>query len=688
MSNKVFPTFFYCQYLKTTLLGILIGFNLLNSFSIFSQNKTHTISYLEDPDKKLSAEQLDLKQFHPSENKSLNFGFYRGSIWILITTKEYSEDAIIEFKNSNLDNLTFFTIDSNSYKLDLQMGDYFPFNDRPLKHRFFQYPMQGKDSIIVKIENFGDQLFIPIEIKDGEKAKERRYHEQIIFGAYYGLCLFAFLLNLFLYLRIKERANLFYALYLIGIVALQLALDGHGFQYLWSDSVFIAQHAPPFFASFSVLSLLLFTQYFLGLKNLLPTTHHVFNGVAVLLVINCVLSLLPNFYALSILFINVATLSLNFAILPLAFVAIRKNFKPARFFLAAFILLILCVFTFVMRNFGFIPSSFFADYSLQIGSTAEIVLLSYAIVDKFNSYKEEALKGLKEINKIQAEQNIKLEKEVAYRTERITEQKNQIEQKNNEIIDSINYAKRIQHALIPSKQEVTDLLPQSFVIWHPKDIVSGDFYWVSKVVTTKKEEPNSKMVLCCVGDCTGHGVPGAILSVLGLKILNLSLKNPEVNTTSQALSYLHDEFNRTFTNSKENMLSDGMDIGFCAIDFEQLELYFSGAKNGVYIIRDNKLIEIKGDRYTIGSNNESIIFQQHSIKLMKNDLVVLYSDGYADQFGGPRNKKFKYQTLKDLLVTYSEGSILELESKLNDAFMEWKGEFEQTDDVCLLGFKI
>lgn len=683
-----FLTHFLCRNLKSGILFLLIGFALIGNSKITAQETTHSISFFEDPGNVYSPEKLDLKKFKKSANNSLNFGFYQGTIWVLISSDSPSKEEIIEFKNSNLDILTFFSIDSNQFKYDLQMGDYFPFDARPLKNRFFKYPNKGNDSILVKIENFGDQLFIPIVIQDNEQINEQSYDEQIIFGSYYGLCLFAFLLNLFLYLRIREAANLFYAMYLIGIVLLQLALDGHGFQFLWSDSVFIAQHAPPFFASFSVLFLLLFTQYFLSTKVIVPRIHFIFNIIRIVLIVNCILSLLPSYYAFSILLINIATLLLNISILPLAIVAIRKQFRPARYFLAAFTLLILCVFTFILRNFGIIPSSFFADYSLQIGSTAEIVLLSYAIVDKFNSYKEDALNSLKKINKIQAEQNMELEKEVALRMERITEQRDQIELKNKEIIDSINYAKRIQDALIPTRKEVTAVLPESFIIWKPKDIVSGDFYWVSQVVTTKKDEENSKLVLCVVGDCTGHGVPGAILSVLGLKILNLSLKNPLVNTTSDAMNYLNDEFARTFSIGKENALSDGMDIGFCAIDFDQLNLYFSGAKNGIYIIRNNELIEIKGDRFSIGSTDNSLSFEQHIFKLIHNDLIVLYSDGYADQFGGPRNKKLKYQTLKDLLVAHSAGPIEELESELNSAFMQWKGNTEQTDDVCLLGFRV
>lgn len=641
-----------------------------------------------DPGNELKINNLPFEKFESSNSSSFNFGFYIGTVWLKLETKYLSENAIVELRNSNLDIIDFYVKKQDKYFLISQTGDHFRFNHRDIKSRFFQFKPGENNEIVFRVKNYGDQLFIPVKIYDGETLNENNYQEQIIFGVYYGLCLFAFFLNVFLFLKIKERSNLYYSLYLVGIVFLQLALDGHGFQYLWSDNVFLAKHAPPLMASFSILFLILFSQSFLSLNTMMPKFNKGFVAIGTLVFINIFLSVFPQTYWVSVLLINVLTLLLNLIIIPVAFIAVKRKFKPAKFFLTAFILLIISVFVFVLRNFGLIESNLFTDYSLQIGSTAEVILLSFAIVDKFNSYKEEAVTRLEEINQIQTEQNVKLEAKVLERTLEITEQKDLVQKKNSEIIDSINYAKRIQTSLIPSTEEFKQLLPQSFVFWEPKDIVSGDFYWVSEV-STLSNNVSINLTTFCVGDCTGHGVPGAIISVLGLKILNMTVKNPEINSTSEALEYLDQEFSKTFhVDDTGFTIQDGMDIGFCALDRENKKLYFSGAKNGVYIIRGKELIEIKGDKRSIGSRYMDDRFQQHTIEVQSNDMIILYSDGYADQFGGAREKKFKYQPLKNLLIENAQLSMSEQLDALKANFHNWKGNIEQTDDVCIVGVRV
>ena len=676
------------------LLFFVFAINCIAAVSVFGQNQqviqsdNCKFSSLQDPENSYQVGNLPFEQFETTDGSSFNFGFFIGTVWLKIEANNLSDEAIIELRNSNLDVIDFYIKKQEKYFLIESSGDHYKFNHRKINSRFFQFQPKGGTEILIRIQNFGDQLFVPIKIYDRKDASNRDYSEQIIFGIYYGLCLFAFFLNVFLFLKIRERSNLFYSLYLVGIVALQLALDGHGYQYIWSESVFFAKHAPPFLASFSIMFLILFSQAFLNTKTLTPKFNQLFNVIGGLVFINLFLSFIPPTYSIAVLLINLLTLGLNILIIPVAIHALKKNFKPAKFFLTAFILLILSVFVFVMRNFGVLESNLLTDYCLQIGSTAEVILLSFAIVDKFNSYKEEAVTRLEEINQIQVEQNLKLEAKVLQRTEQITEQKDLLQKKNSEIIDSINYAKRIQSALIPSKEEFKQFLPESFVFWEPKDIVSGDFYWVSDAQTTI-DGKDVYLTTFCVGDCTGHGVPGAIISVLGLKILNMTVKNAEINSTAEALEYLDKEFEKTFhVNDSGQMIQDGMDISFCALDRDNKKLYFTGAKNGVYIIRGKELIEIKGDKRSIGSSYSSDPFIQHVIDVEEGDLIVLYSDGYADQFGGERGKKFKYLPLKNLLQKNAHLPMQEQLTDLKKVFFDWKGSIEQTDDVCIVGVRV
>lgn len=676
------------NYLQNFLVGWMLIVASLYSFGASNQ-KNFKVAYLLDDKSEFKLADVSKSNFTINKGNSPNFGFYKGTVWLKLAINQLNENSILEIKNSNIDHISYYTFQKNGYKLVEQTGDLFPFQHRKIKHRFFHFKLNSADTVLLKINNNGKQLFIPLSINSNEKYAARDSDEQFIFGIYYGLCLFALILNLFIYSRIRERSTLMYLFYLSGLIFLQLAIDGHGFEYIWGTSPYIANHAPALSATISVFFLILFTQSFLQTKNFSPKSHRVLIFISFLALINLGLSLVPSTHQIATVIINVITLLLNILILPIAFIVFKKKFRPARYFLLAFVILIFSAIAFILRNFGVLPSSFITDYSLQIGSIFEITLLTFAVVDRFKSFKTEALRRLEELNKLQAEQNERLEREVKERTKEINDQKILIEQKNKETLDSINYAKRIQTALIPSEQSFNSNFKDAFTLWEPKDIVSGDFYWASQVTTTLKDAENRGLTVFCVGDCTGHGVPGAIISVIGLKLLNLTISNVSINSTSEALDFLHDQFNRTFqTELKDHVIRDGMDVAICAIDKENKKLYFSGARNGVYIVRDNELIELKGDKQSIGAESQLSNYTQHVFNLQINDAIYLYSDGFADQFGGKKGKKFMYKTLKDLILTNSYLPMSSQKAALYKAFIDWKGDLEQTDDVCIVGIRV
>jgi serine phosphatase RsbU (regulator of sigma subunit) len=273
----------------------------------------------------------------------------------------------------------------------------------------------------------------------------------------------------------------------------------------------------------------------------------------------------------------------------------------------------------------------------------------------------------------------------------LEQSKHEVEEKNREIVDSINYAKRIQDALIPPKGVMERIIPNSFVIFKPKDIVSGDFYWVSNTnTTTNTTSDQDNLVLFSAADCTGHGVPGAFMSVIGLKLFNQSVKQAEVNSPAEALDFLNTEvFNTVNLHSDgENVIRDGMDVALCALNYSTLKLYFAGANNPVYIIRNKELHEIKGDKKPIGSYQSEEHFTNNEYQLEKGDMVYVFSDGYPDQFGGPKGKKLKYSVFKRLLTNNSHLEVEEQKKVLEDYFEEWRGELEQLDDVCVIGVRV
>ncbi|MDP4210949.1 MAG: two-component regulator propeller domain-containing protein [Bacteroidota bacterium] len=262
----------------------------------------------------------------------------------------------------------------------------------------------------------------------------------------------------------------------------------------------------------------------------------------------------------------------------------------------------------------------------------------------------------------------------------IERQREQLALKNRNITDSINYAKRIQEALMTSERFFKRILPESFVLHQPKDIVSGDFFWIS--------ERDSK-IFVAAADCTGHGVPGAFMSIIGIELFRKITVSQGIDKPAQILDILNREFEKIFKDVDSEAIKDGMDIAFCVIDKQSRTLEFSGAINPIYLIRDNKITEIRGSRFSIGldENPENQTFENKQIELQDDDVIYLFSDGYVDQFGGPEGKKFKYRRFRHLLLTIYQYPMEEQRHLLEDRINRWKGNLEQVDDILVIGLK-
>jgi serine phosphatase RsbU (regulator of sigma subunit) len=270
----------------------------------------------------------------------------------------------------------------------------------------------------------------------------------------------------------------------------------------------------------------------------------------------------------------------------------------------------------------------------------------------------------------------------------ISEQKNVLFEKNKEITDSISYAKRLQEAILPPNQLIEEKLPNSFIVFEPKDVVSGDFYWM---------ENSGDHVIFAVADCTGHGVPGAMVSVVCSNALNRAVKEFQLTKPSEILDKVRNLVIETFrsgSNSGEIKLEDikdGMDISLCMLNLNTLNLQYSGANNPLWILRkdSNDMEEIKADKQPIGVyHDDSKPFTNHNIQLNKEDSIYLFSDGFADQFGGEKGKKLKYKPFKNMLISIRNKTVKEQQSSLLKEFHNWKGDMEQIDDICIMGVRI
>jgi serine phosphatase RsbU (regulator of sigma subunit)/Tfp pilus assembly protein PilF len=272
-----------------------------------------------------------------------------------------------------------------------------------------------------------------------------------------------------------------------------------------------------------------------------------------------------------------------------------------------------------------------------------------------------------------------------HKSNELLKQKNEIiESRNKDILDSITYAKRLQTAVLPTDDDILKLVNEYFLFFQPRDIVSGDFYFIEPINTNEKK----RLLAFAVADCTGHGVPGAFMSMLGFDILKNSLTEKHVNSASEALDYLNGRLTRILRTTSGSQVRDGMDIAFCVLDPESLKLYFSGANNPCWIIKKDKTFaELKPDKQPIGFFEKSSPFTLQFAQLEHGDMFYLFTDGFADQFGGPKGKKFKYKQLKDLLSKISDLPMNEQREAVSKAFMNWKGNLAQTDDVCIIGIR-
>lgn len=270
------------------------------------------------------------------------------------------------------------------------------------------------------------------------------------------------------------------------------------------------------------------------------------------------------------------------------------------------------------------------------------------------------------------------EKELASRE--VLQQRNLLQSRTKNIEDSLKYAQRIQKAMFTTPGEMRALFPDSFIFQQPKDIVSGDFYWARRI---------NGRVLFSVADCTGHGVPGAFMSLIGLEFFRQIVVEKEILQPAEILNQMNRYFDLVFGKLEELSLKDGIDLAFCAYDYQNRILEYAGAFNPVYIIRDNEIIEVKGDRIIVGPDFglQRRSFRNRRVKLEEDDVLYLFSDGYADQFGGPEGKKFKYRRFRHLLMTIHKLPMEEQHRKIEENISEWMGQHDQIDDQMVIGIR-
>lgn len=651
--------------------------------------KGNQLTYYIDESSNSSLDDIQkmFSKFKPIQSDMVNLGFERKDVWFYFETKNLSPKRLIRMlrlSNPIIDEVDMYKrIGHSSFILVGKSGDQRPFAWRYNGNREMIFPLKlepnSTNAYLFRVNNGGEQFYFQASLEKESKLEINNGKQLVFYGFLFGMMIFIILLNLFVGIIFKQRIAYLYTIYGASFTLLQLSLLGFGTTLFWKDQFYLSNHGNPILATISVFFFLRFTYAFLELKKHTPKIKPIVLAFEIALIANLIISFIPGFTLInSALVVNALTLLLNVFIFYPLIVTLKTGSNTAKSFLVAFSVLQISVFAFVLRNFGVIPNSFLAENGLQIGTAVEMTILTFGILQRFKSINDQAISTLAETNQLKENINQQLEAEVALRTHEISMQRNELENKNNEITSSIEYAKRIQFALLPSKNVIRNTVPELEVSYHPKDIVAGDFYWFKSLQINQKE-----WCFVAVADCTGHGVPGAMMSVLCMNALDESSRLLR-DANPNELLHLVNSYLQHYLATDGMEIADGMDISLVCFQPETRTLRYSGANNPLWYFQNNDIQVISATKRPVGKSESDLLFEMHEITYEQNFRFLLFSDGCIDQFGAVTGKKLKTPGFKKIALKQANEDLTTHFKSIETALFEWKGTEEQLDDICFL----
>jgi serine phosphatase RsbU (regulator of sigma subunit) len=642
-------------------------------------------------------------QWEKAMQDNLSFGLdNKTAYWVRIAIEKPSNlpnDWLIEMANPFIDSLTIYKQLANGDFSSQLTGYWLPFKTRGIKHTGFVIPLdfsqQNKQIIYLRTRGH-DPLLVPLQVIRSNAFYEEVRLQDVGYGIYFGILLVMILYNCFLFYAIGDKNYLYYVITIFSTFVIFASVSGYLFMYLWQSTAFINRYIAHSFMSLIVIVTAIFTQSFLQTQKYNKFLHYAISLMVLLGIAAVICQLLGIYRALPNMILSVFTPLLVITSL----VCWLKGNQSARYYFFAWICYLVGGMAIIFRNSGKLPYNSFTSHAVEVGSALEVVLLSLALADRYRRLKIEKETAQRQALAIQKEANENLEQKVTERTrelketneelsqtneelhttmEILEEKREELRSKNEDITASINYAKRIQRAVLPTENSFSKHFGNSFIIFKPRDIVSGDFYWV----TTKD---NFKIV--AAADCTGHGVPGAFMSMIGNDLLNQIITEKSILQPNLILA----ELNKNLTvllKQESQEVDDGMDIIVCAVNETEKYFEYAGAMNPLYYVENQKFIEIKADKQAIGGHSiDDKKFTLHTTSYQSPTILYLFSDGYQDQFGGEKNRKFMVKKLKELLATVCEKPLNEQKTTLDTTFENWKGGNRQIDDVMVIGIAL
>jgi len=691
------------MHLKRYLFFILIAYSITGLsqpvITIDSAGKIQKIGKLlylyEDKSAALTLEQISspeyLTQFKKSEYELPSYNVTKSAIWVHLKIVNHSgTNACLLIDPPNLRDIRLYQRHPRHFFKERKTGYLTPVESREVKSNHFLFNLDSSRDTVEYFIRFSNVEPLQLDLKVGNMGEfiDGIQIEDMINCYGFGLMLMMMIYNLYLHFtNQRDRVYIYYVLYVLFSMLFISFFAGY-FVYFPQWFLSFMSHRAAIIPALSGIFGVLFAIHFLETKKYAGIIHYLMLSLIFLVIVDIIINL-AGFESGSIIFIQLLGLVFGLLSVLTGVVVLRKGYKPAKYYLMGVGIYMAGLAIFIFIDLHILPFNSFTVHALQLSSSIEVIMLSFALGDKMNvfqkeknSAKEEALRVSMENEKLVREQNVELERKVKERTHEIHLQKEIIEEKNKDIVSSIEYAKRIQRALLASDALLNKSLPDHFVFYMPKDIVSGDFYWAQQTKENK--------FLMCTADCTGHGVPGAFMSLLNISFLNEATVERKIISPDLILNEVRSKIIQALNpTGDEQGGKDGMDCSLCLFDFENKQLHFSCANNPLWIIRDGNVIESEVDKFPVGQQSDvHKPFTLQTMNLQKDDIVYTFTDGFADQFGGPKGKKFKYKQLRDLILANSMLPLQQQKSILEKTIVEWKGNLEQIDDILVIGIKI
>ena len=670
---------------------------LLSSLTLFTQNiqsiddetdlfpLDQYTQYLIDssntlrlPEVKIKLEQGKFNGF--SKGKKNVFGFNPNTIWLAAKFKvTENTHKILNFECPYHEYLDIYLFKKSSTH-HFSSGNLRPFSTRgKLKSTDFAWPIElekGEQILMIAKIKSNSTVITNVKLKSTYSYHNFNINKNIYYGFFFGVLAIMIIYNLFIYNTLKEKTYLYYVISVILTLLVFSTISSYSFKYLYPDLPYLNSFIRKVFIALIIVATALFAIHFLELKTYSKLAKKAMITMIILSSSCLVLTFLGIERGITSALIMVHSLLL---LLTGILVYFRGN-KNAIFYISAWVFYITGGVLISLRNLGYFSADLLSNHSAEIGSIFEVSFLSFALANRYRALKKEKEHHRQEYFDLVRSQNEILEDLVGSRTYELKETLSDLEHKNTLVLDSINYAQKIQQAILPTKEKLLAFFPDVTLLYKPKEVVSGDFYFYEK---------NGDNHIIAAVDCTGHGVPGAFMSMIGYNVLYDAIMVKNLTEPSDILNSLDEGISKRLLDKKSDVtIKDSMDISLVSINKKENTLKFSGAYRPLYAIYKNGNFDIiKGTKKSIGSKEYEFLsdFEQINLSLDELHSIYLYSDGFQDQFDNKDQRKFSSKRLRELILKNSNLPGKTTEIILNHEFETWKGNNNQTDDVLILG---